>query len=299
MRSELDQVLARHNGVASRSVLVARVGRAAFDHEVRRGELTAVFPRVYTRPWLVDDDRIQQIAAIRSCGTQSLLSHSTALTRFGLATTIPGQLIHVISNAPRHPRGVPNRLAVHRTRSALVASIATGLPTVGLAEALVQSWPLLSETEQRAPMIKASRQRLVSTAEVSATLDAYPKLAGRAKLVQLLRLLDAGCESELELWGYRAVFNRAEFGHGRWQLPISTRHGRFRVDLGFEAEKLAVELDGRAHHAAPGQWERDIRRDLALATVGWQTVRLSHARLTRDVPGCRRDIAAVLGSRRP
>ncbi|WP_408649774.1 hypothetical protein [Jatrophihabitans sp.] len=60
-----------------------------------------------------------------------------------------------------------------------------------------------------------------------------------------------------------------------------------------------MELDGRAYHAAPEQWERDIGRDVELATLGWQTIRLSHARLTRDVPGCRRDVLAVLRSRTP
>jgi very-short-patch-repair endonuclease len=298
VRSEVDDVLARHGGAASRSALVARVGRAVFDHEVRRGELTAIFPRVYCRSWLADDCAVQQIAAVRSCGALSLLSHITALARYGLAEAVPGQPIHVTSNAPRHPRGVPDRLVVHRTRSALVRSLATGLPTTGLAEALVQSWPLLRGAEQRAPLIRASRQRIILPIEVSAHLDLHPKLAGRSRLAELLRLLGKGCESELELWGYQAVFNRPEFRHARWQLPLSTRHGSFRVDLAFEAERLAVELDGRAYHAGREQWERDIRRDLALAMLGWQTIRLSHHRLTADVPGCRRDLAAVLRTRR-
>jgi very-short-patch-repair endonuclease len=294
----VDDVLARHGGAATRSALVARAGRAVVDHEVRRGELTAIFPRVYSRSWMADDPTIQQIAAVRSCGASSLLSHTTALARFGLVGACPGQPIHITSNAPRHPRGVPGRLVVHRTRSALVRSLATGLPTTGLAEALMQAWPLLRGAEQRAPLIKASRQRMILPAEIGAQLDVHPKLKGRARLVELLRLLEGGCESELELWGYQAVFNRPEFRHARWQLPLRTRHGVFRIDLGFEAEKLAVELDGRAYHAGRDQWERDIRRDLELATLGWQTVRLSHQRLTTDVPGCRRDIAAVLRSRR-
>jgi very-short-patch-repair endonuclease len=294
----VDRVLARNGGAATRSALVAQVGRAVFDHEVRRGELIAIFRRVYSRPWLVDDPTIQQIAAVRSCGSPSLLSHTTALARFGLVGARLSRPIHVTSYALRHPRGVPDRLVVHRSRSPFVRSLDTGLPTIGLAEALVQSWPLLRGAEQRAPLIRASRQRSVLLADVDAQLGAYPKLAGRARLAELLRLLGAGCESELELWGYQAVFNRPEFQHGRWQLPVRTRHGSFRIDLAFEAEKLAVELDGRTYHAAAEHWERDIRRDLELATLGWQTVRLSHARLTSDVAGCRRDIAAVLRSRR-
>jgi very-short-patch-repair endonuclease len=79
-----------------------------------------------------------------------------------------------------------------------------------------------------------------------------------------------------------SVFDQPEFRHARWHLPIRTRLDSYRIDVGFEAEKLAVELDGRAYHAATDQWERDIRRDLELATLGWQTVRLPHATLHRE-----------------
>ncbi len=72
----------------------------------------------------------------------------------------------------------------------------------------------------------------------------------------------------------------------------------YRLDLAFEDEKVAVELDGRAYHAGTESWERDIARDLAVATLGWQTIRLSHRRLTTDVDGCRRDVLAVLAQRR-
>jgi isoleucyl-tRNA synthetase len=41
----------------------------------------------------------------------------------------------------------------------------------------------------------------------------------------------------------------------------------------------------------------DIRRDALLATVGWQTLRFSFARMTRAPEACRRDIRAVHAAR--
>lgn len=75
-------------------------------------------------------------------------------------------------------------------------------------------------------------------------------MKGRAALTRLIDQLTAGCESELELWGYLEVFD------------------------------------------APG-----LRRDAALASIGWLTLRYSHERLHRDVAGCRRDTLAALAAR--
>jgi len=70
------------------------------------------------------------------------------------------------------------------------------------------------------------------------------------------------------------------------------------LDVAYEEERLAVELDGRKYHADAARWEKDIARDLAVATSGWQTIRLSHDRLHSDVDGCRRDVLAVRAARR-
>lgn len=298
MRPELDRALHLAGDAATRQALIAATSRVAVDDEIRRGLLTAVFPRVYTRPWFADDPRALQVAAVRHAGPVTLLSHTTALHRFGLIDDRDRDLLHVLSNSSRHARGLDGRLRVHRTHAPLHATLQTGLPTVDVATALLQSWQLLSRLQRRTPVINAVRRRAVSPNEIEVALGRFPKLTGRAELVELLRLLRAGCESELELWGYRSVFGLAIFRSGTWQLPVTAQGCRYRIDLGFERERLAVELDGRAYHSSPAQWQRDIDRDLRLATIGWQTIRLSHYRLTHDVAGCQRDVIRVLDARR-
>jgi very-short-patch-repair endonuclease len=124
------------------------------------------------------------------------------------------------------------------------------------------------------------------------------RLAGHSQLVRLIDLLAAGCEGELELWGYSAVFDVAGLRGAVRQRTVVVNGNAYRLDMAYEAERVAVELDGRAYHSSPEQWERDTRRDLALATMGWQTVRLSHRRLTQEVDQVRRQVLAVLASRR-
>lgn len=192
-------------GIASREVLLRGVGRVALDHEVRMGHLVAVYPRAYARPWDADDQHLHARAALASVGGDSAISHTTALCRWGLP--IPAdQPVHVTAYQPRHPRGVLNRLVVHRTVLPLQAADLDGLPTVRTEIAAVTSWPLLRGPDQRAPLIAACRRRLMMPSVLYRTANRMTWIRGLGDLRSLVGLLAAGCESELELWGYREVF---------------------------------------------------------------------------------------------
>lgn len=298
MRSEIDQLLGKRGGVASRQALLRVVTRNQLDDEIRRGQLCAVFPRTYVRPWDVDAPAVRDRAALVSVGPPAALSHLTALRRWQLPVHSDDDTIHVSVPLPRHPNGRKGELMVHRVQHLPPAPPLDGLPTVSAASAIVQCWPQLSGSDQRAPAITAVRRRLITPARLRAAAECAPNLPRRTELTRLVQLLDSGCESELELWGYLQVFDVPGLDHAKRQLRVRVGDTTYRLDLAYEAERLAVELDGRAYHASPAQWERDIRRDLALATVNWQTIRYSHRRLTNDIPGCRRDTLAVLAARR-
>jgi very-short-patch-repair endonuclease len=296
MSDQSQSVLDSFGGVASRAQLLMAIGRHSLDNEVKRGELVALFPRAYSRPWDADVPHIRLRAALASVGGEIALSHLTALQRWGLPA--PAAPVHVTAFQPRHPRGVPGELVVHRTLLPLRAVSLDGLPVVRAELAVITSWPLLDGSDQRAPLIEATRRRLLSPATLTRAAERMWWVGGITELRLLVGLIAAGCESELELWGYTDVFNVAGLQDGVRQRIVRVGGREFRLDLAYEDEMLAVELDGRAYHAGKDQWERDIARDLALATAGWQTIRFSHRRLTGDIAGCRRDTLAVRAARR-
>lgn len=295
MRTAIDSVLNDYGQVANREQLLTRVSRAELDDEIRRGNLLRLFPRAYVRPWLGDVPDLRQLAAVRSVGGDAALSHLSALARWGLIEA--ADPLHVTAYLTRHPRGVAGQLVVHRTKRPMRTSYANGIPVVELETSLVNSWPLLTGADQRAPLILAARRRLISPSRLGAVVDKSWWIEQRPQLVALCRAVIAGCESELELWGYQHVFSAPGLDDGVWQREVRAAGRRYRLDYAFEAERLAVELDGRAYHSSRQHWERDIARDLELAKVGWQTIRLSHARLTGDPEGCRSDVLAVRAKR--
>jgi very-short-patch-repair endonuclease len=297
MHPAIDRLLCDRLGVASRAELLTVLTRNALDNEVRRGRLIAPFPRAYCRPWDVDLPAVRERAAIVSVQPPVALSHLTALRRWEL-TAPTTEDVHVTAPIARHPIGRAPSLIVHRTRVPTRVRTVGGLPTVGASIAVVRSWPMLAGPDQRAPAIEAVRRRLVTPDELRAAADRARGMAGRSRLMALIEQLRGGCESELELWGYSSVFDFPGLRHGVRQKLITIDGHNYRLDLAFEAERVAIELDGYRFHSTRQQRERDMRRDAALASVDWVTLRYSHERLHTDVRGCRRDTLATLEARR-
>ena len=297
MRPEIDIVLAATGGAASRAALLTAVTRNQLDDEVARGHLVAPFPRAYCRPWDVEEPAVRESAALSSVGRPAALSHLTALRRWGLPVQ-PGNAIHVTVPARRHPIGRRPGLFVHRARGRVQTRKIGGLLTVNPAVALVRSWPMLSGPDQRAPIIAAARDRLVLPADLRRAASEAVGMPGRRQLNLLIEQIAAGCESELELWGYLSVFDVAGLRHAVRQKVVEA-HGRFyRLDMAYDDEQVDIELDGYRFHGGRAQRERDMERDATLAAIGWLTLRFSHARLHEDIDGCRRDALATLAARR-
>jgi very-short-patch-repair endonuclease len=115
-------------------------------------------------------------------------------------------------------------------------------------------------------------------------------------LRHLLAPIADGCRSE---WGIRGVTHvlpgpsacppwvqqhRVRLPTGRWVA----------LDAACPEARVAVELDGAALHGSRSARERDLRRDSALAVLGWVVLRFGYARLVSEPECCRREIEAVV-----
>lgn len=298
MRDDVDLVLNRCGRAAARSTFLRNgVSSHAVDNEVKAGHLVRLATDVYCRPWDADDTELRERATLLALGRATALSHVTGLRRWDLLDGIrTDDRVHVTVPARRAPRS-SERLAVHRVSRFPNVVRLRGLVTVDAATAAVTSWPLLAADDRRAPLIGAVRRRLTTPAQLHRTLAVQPRIRGRAELARLISLLEAGCESELEIWGHDAVFDSPGLRHGRAQHWVTADGKRFRLDLAYVEERVAVEMDGRRFHSGVEQREHDMRRDALLAAAGWVVLRFSHHRLHHDVSGCRRDTLGALAAR--
>jgi hypothetical protein len=236
------------------------------------------------------------------------LSHLSALTATGLVVPSAGP-VHVTVPADVSPRGAGHVLA-HRSRRRVVTIRWGRLEALEPCRSLVDAWAWAHAPRRNADArkeaaivrqaaIEGVRSGAFRCAALRAESDRRPLHPGRQTLLNLLELLAGGCESELEIWGVTAVLP------GPPQLPpwiqqhrVRLGDGRLvRLDVAYPEARVAIELDGAAFHGSRVARERDLRRDTALAALGWVVLRFSFERLMRDPEGCRREIVAVVRGR--
>jgi very-short-patch-repair endonuclease len=293
MNKALDDFLSGQP-VATRKELLALAPSHVIDHAIRRGELKRVLPRAYMRtgaPISQPDGLLT--AALRFVGGQGALSHTTAVRFWGLPGPDPDK-VHVTVPDRVQPRTI-GIIVVHRRRGFSVGHpqtvVRSGLEVVRLERAVVESWGTLDRTdERRAPVIAAVNDRRSTVDRLFAEAASIPNLPGRSKLLGLLDLLRDGCRSELEVWGHLHVFNHPGLPYPRRQLQVKLGARTIYLDVAYEAEKVIVELDDAKHHFGPDHRERDMRRDAALAMLGWLTLRFSHNRLVTNTDQLRREL---------
>jgi very-short-patch-repair endonuclease len=132
----------------------------------------------------------------------------------------------------------------------------------------------------------AMNRRLVT--EHDARLICSSTARGRA----IARALDPASESGIE--------TLARLRLRRCQVRVRTQviiDGVGRVDL-LVGDRLIVELDGRAWHDRPGDFEADRRRDRALVALGFLVLRASYWQVMGEWPVIEAQILGLVRSRK-
>jgi very-short-patch-repair endonuclease len=285
-------------GWATTEELTARVSRGTLRSWVGAGKLVRLRAGVYATPdaagrWLT---RVGAALA----GRAGVAGHSTALALWDLMVP-PAGPVHVCVEGGRSGRGSRGVVLHRSTDLDDVRRRAGGLPVTAVERAVVDTWGspgVVARSSVRAAAITAVRRRCCRPSDLAYELARRPRLPGRAELADLVRMLEHGCQSELEIWGCRNVLEGPDMPRFTQQHPVTVGGRRFLLDAACEEVLLAVEMDGAAFHGSRAQREDDIARDALLATAGWQTLRFSYVRMTTAPEGCRRDIDATYRARR-
>lgn len=293
------------HGIALRHELTLATSSTSVARWTTDGDLVPAHPGVVMLPAAVDDQWARARAA--RLWARGPLSHLSALAAWEV---VPGPIdpVHVTVPADRFPRGSKG-VVVHRTTLPLPVTRIDRTPVVRLVRSLVDAWswahsprrnPASGEEQSvvRQAVIESIRDRGLSVAALRAKSAGLRIHGGRAALAELLDLVAAGSESELEIWGVTHVLpgppdvptvvqHRIRLANGRW----------VKADAAYPEALVIVELDGAAFHGSRSARERDLRRDSALAALGWVVLRFGYARLTSEPEGCRQEIIAVVRRR--
>jgi very-short-patch-repair endonuclease len=293
----LRALVAAGDGIVRRSDAVTVLDHDVLDRAVRSGQLIRPYPGILLDPGLRGDRAALIRAAVAYADGRAAVSHLSGLALWRLPVPDRGP-VHLTSPAVHRLRGAPG-LVVHRRAEIDLGPpdvvVRDGCPVTRLDRCIVDSWPMLDGDAQRAPVIQAIAGRMTTPERLRLALDETPRLGGRRYLRRLVDLLEAGCRSELELWGYAYVFRGFRM---RRQVPVRIDGRTVYLDVYDEIGRVNFELDGAKYHASARDRERDLRRDAALAVLGIAVVRFTHDRLLREPGAVRRQIREILAARR-
>ncbi|MGH2869606.1 MAG: type IV toxin-antitoxin system AbiEi family antitoxin domain-containing protein [Solirubrobacteraceae bacterium] len=281
----------RQNGLVTRAQLLEiGLGEAAIAWRCRTGRLFRVYLGVYGvgRPPITPLERAT--AAVLACGPGAALSHSCALTLWGLEKrwTAPW---HVTTPADRRRPGI----VAHRARglSRTDLRVQLGVRVTSPARTMLDCAPDLSERRLARAVADARLRGLLHLGQLADVTGRFPFHPGRRALLATIEEAGPPTRSEFEnaFLGFCALF----------ELPrpqLNTRVAGYEVDALFAAERVIVELDSWAHHRERASFERDRNRDADTLAAGLVTVRITWPRFTRSPRPEAKRLETILAARR-
>jgi very-short-patch-repair endonuclease len=277
--------------ISSAQLAAAGMSRGAVSNRLKRGWLQRVHRGVYLLgplkgPWAAE------WAALLACGPRAVLSHCTALARYGLRER-PGWVEVTVPYVSTQHVGVRKHRSEHLDPRDV--GVLAGMPITSPARTLLDVASSMPAVELERLHEEMPVQRLTTRAAVAETLTRGKGRAGAAALRDVLERAD-----EPSLTRSEAERRLLELVR-RARLPAPTtnaRAGRFEVDLLWPEHRLVVEVDGFAFHGTRAAFERDRRRDAELQALGYRVLRITWRQLTREPEAVIALIAAALSAAR-
>jgi len=263
----LDAYLRRHDGVITLAqARDAGLSDAAVQRRVRSGHWVRCARGVYfvdDRPF-TDAARIR--AAVWSYGHGAVGSGLTAAWWHGLTNFAPKVVELTIprnSNGRKHPGCLPRRRDLDRSDTVEIKGIrVTNLPLTVVEAA--------TRKGGGAKLLDAALQTRVELRALWQAHLRHKGSHGSPRARRLLRAADHGARSEAERLLHTLLREAAITG---WKPNY--RVGRYRVDIGFPRQKVAIEVDGFAFHSGAEAFQVDRVRQNDIVLMQWQVLRFT------------------------
>lgn len=273
----VDELARAQHGLVTSEQAVRALGPSRKARWIAERRLLCVQPRVFRvagapRTW-------HQHLMAAALTTEGIVSHRSAAEMWGLIQ--PAGYVDVSVQPPRAPRAQPP-VIIHRIKD-LHPELAVereGLRLTDPVRTLIDLGLVLPTWAVRDALSRGITTRLFAVGEVDRLRDALGRKGrnGTGVVRQLLeeRLLMGGDEeSVLER---RLLHLAREHGLPPMKVQHEVWHaGRFiaRVDGAYTDRKLAIEVDGFAHHSSPDAFQRDRERQNRLVALGWTVLRFT------------------------
>ncbi|MEV4422005.1 DUF559 domain-containing protein, partial [Patulibacter sp. NPDC049589] len=174
-----------------------------------------------------------------------------------------------------------------------------GVPSTSVARGLIDVAPGAPPGRLRRAVREAQVLGLLSAADLAAACARVPWHPGVRALTACDGDLAVRLAGDSPLAGDLAVFLEHETALGPWesQHPLVARGRDYRLDFARPDLGIAVEADGAGAHGSSQGRTADARRDAAVLSLGWVTVRVTKDRLDHEPDDLRSALHAIAAGR--
>jgi hypothetical protein len=289
------EVAGRQHGVIThQQLLEVGFSRAGIQRRLRAGRLHRLHRGIYAVGHKALPKLGRLMAAVLACGPDALLSHHSSSGLWALRMT-RRRLIDVTALRRNHAgrSGISVHLVdeIHPDDRAVVH----GIPVTSVARTLLDLAGVVNKEALARAIEQAERLQLFDLRAIDAVIA---RSQGRRGVRALRRALVDYREpphltrSELER-RFLDLCRDAGFPLPAMNVWVAGQE----VDVMWEEERLAVELDGRSFHQTRAAFERDRLRDAALQLAGYRVLRVTRRRLETEPAAVVAAIRALLATR--
>jgi very-short-patch-repair endonuclease len=170
-----------------------------------------------------------------------------------------------------------------------------GIPVTSMPRTLFDLAAVVSEHRLERVLNEAEIRGLTDPLSLPDLLARYPRHRGVASLRALLAAKAPGgvTRSRLEE-RFVSFLDARDLPRPRLNATLALRGRFFEVDCLWQAQRLVVELDGRAFHDTDPAYEKDRERDRILLAEGWRVTRVTWRHLEDDADGVAADLRSLL-----
>jgi predicted transcriptional regulator of viral defense system len=270
----------RQHGVVSRTQLLsAGVPPDVVDRLLKAKRLRLIHRGVYLVGPL-QPAHAKEMAAVLACAGAGVVSHWSAFALWQVLQRSGGNgPVEVSTTTGDHARRPGIR--VHRVRTLRPDEVTKldGIPLTTVARTLYDVASEAGQRELERALAEALSRRLTNRAEILSLMAHHLPRPGCGRLRALLEdeAQAALTRSEAEE-RFLALVRKAQLTKPATNVDVAGHE----VDFFWREERFIVEVDGFAFHSSAGKFERDRRRDAALAAAGMRVTRVTWRQLTSE-----------------
>ena len=301
--ADLHSWFAEHNGVVGLSrAQTFGLSRSSVYRMAERGELKLLQPGVFqSTQWPTGELQLMTAACVRN--PHAAIGFLTAAKTWSFRSLRKDRLVHVV--VPHGSSPELHGVVVHRTRridpvdlvlrddGIRVTSPSRTLLDVADAVGDIAAASILEQ------LINDGRGTFATHASTLARLGhaQRPGTATMARIISSRPKWSKALQSALEAQ-VLAEIRRQGLPEPEIQCSLDLPGGgRIRFDFAWPQWRLALEVDHPFWHAGGEQSHLDKRRDRQVATLGWQTIRVTDLDVASGLEAAIAELASLLGDR--